>query len=506
MNGHSNGHANGNGKLHQLPDDMFHVIRSTGTAARLGRLALPGRRILDTPHYLANTSRGVVPHITQDTFARDTDINGLYIALEDFIERAPEDVPPLYRFQPPGGGCPLRKFIAAPDDALLVLGARRASPVPAPEATSNTNKTVSICTAVGFRALKSDEYAEKAESLQADILVGLGDIPYERALGNKRIEKATDRNIAWLEEHVFLRRSQEKVARAHLFASLLPVSCAKQQYYIEELTGQFADHISGLAIYDLDSLEDLPAELGHLSRLSFVAPKTPRDILYQIQRGLDVMVVPFVGAATDAGIALDFTLGYSSGMTTNGDGPAVNGHASSEPLPLGIDMWSEDHAVDLSPLAKGCQCYACTNHHRAYLQHLLSAKEMLGWVLLQIHNHHIMDLFFASIRQSLANDTFEEDVRRFEQKYDSLLPAKTGQGPRYRYLSHAAKLIADEENRIRGYQFKSQGPGEEKKNPKTHTPFKMLNDGKGKLAEATSPDPNANAGDLQAQGFAEKES
>lgn len=83
MNGHSNGHATGNGTLHQLPDDMFHVIRSTGTAARLGRLALPGRRILDTPHYLANTSRGVVPHITQDTFARDTNINGLYIALED---------------------------------------------------------------------------------------------------------------------------------------------------------------------------------------------------------------------------------------------------------------------------------------------------------------------------------------------------------------------------------------------------------------------------------------
>ncbi|KAF2208484.1 hypothetical protein CERZMDRAFT_49104 [Cercospora zeae-maydis SCOH1-5] len=468
---------------------MFHVIRSTRTAARLGRLALPGRRILDTPHYLANTSRGVVPHITQDTFTRDTDINGLYIALEDFIEKAPKDVPPLYKFQSPCGVSPLRKFIAAPDDALLVLGARRVSPVPAPAATSNTNKTVSICTAVGFRALKSEEYAEKAESLQADILVGLGDIPYERALGNKRIEKATDRNIAWLEEHIFLRRSEQKPSRAHLFASLLPVSCAKQQYYIEELTGQFAEHISGLAVYDLDSLEGLPVALGHLPRLNFAAPKTPRDILYQIRLGLDVLVVPFVGAATDAGIALDFTFGSSPGATTNGHGPVVNGHSSSDPLPLGIDMWSEDHAVDLSPLAKDCQCYACTSHHRAYLQHLLSAKEMLGWVLLQIHNHHVMDLFFASIRQSLASDTFEEDTTRFEQKYESLLPAKTGQGPR-----------------IRGYQFKSQGPGEGKKNPKIHTPFKMMDDGKEKLAEATLPDPNANADDLQAQGFAAKES
>lgn len=74
-----------NGKLSQLPDEMFNIIKSTThtLSPRLARLALPGRRILDTPHYLAITSRGVVPHITQDTFRRDTDINGVYVALED---------------------------------------------------------------------------------------------------------------------------------------------------------------------------------------------------------------------------------------------------------------------------------------------------------------------------------------------------------------------------------------------------------------------------------------
>lgn len=72
-------------KLSQLPDEMFSIIKatSTGIAPRLGRLALPGRKIVETPHYLASTSRGVVPHLTQDTFARDTRINGVYIGLED---------------------------------------------------------------------------------------------------------------------------------------------------------------------------------------------------------------------------------------------------------------------------------------------------------------------------------------------------------------------------------------------------------------------------------------
>lgn len=74
-----------NGKLDQLPDEMFSIIKATSESLspRLARLSIPGRRIIDTPHYLAVTSRGVVPHITQDTFRRDTSINAVYIALED---------------------------------------------------------------------------------------------------------------------------------------------------------------------------------------------------------------------------------------------------------------------------------------------------------------------------------------------------------------------------------------------------------------------------------------
>lgn len=78
-----NGSANG--KLEQLPEGMFNVIKACPQALgpRLGRLALPGRQLIETPHYLGNTSRGVVPHITQDTFRRDTHISGVYYALED---------------------------------------------------------------------------------------------------------------------------------------------------------------------------------------------------------------------------------------------------------------------------------------------------------------------------------------------------------------------------------------------------------------------------------------
>jgi queuine tRNA-ribosyltransferase len=175
--------------------------------------------------------------------------------------------------------------------------------------------------------------------------------------------------------------------------------------------------ISGLAIYSADTLEDLPEELATLPRLDLTELATPLAVLRQIANGVDIVTMPFISAVTDAGIALDFEF----------PGPSAE---PSEILPLGIDLWSASHATDLGPLRKGCTCYACTDHHRAFMQHLLSAKEMLGWVLLQIHNHHMIDQFFANIRSSIAAGTFEADVEKFSRCYDSELPEKTGQGPR----------------------------------------------------------------------------
>lgn len=94
-------------------------------------------------------------------------------------------------------------------------------------------------------------------------------------------------------------------------------------------------------------------------------------------------------------------------------------------------MWSASYSTDLSPLVPGCGCYTCRNHHRAYIRHLLHAKEMLAWTLLQIHNYRTVDAFFDAVRESIRRGTFEEDVRTFERTYASALPEQTGQGPRY---------------------------------------------------------------------------
>ena len=64
---------------------MFSIIKTTsnGLGPRLGRLSLPGRTAMATPHYIGVTSRGVVPHLSPDNFAGMTSIGGVFMALED---------------------------------------------------------------------------------------------------------------------------------------------------------------------------------------------------------------------------------------------------------------------------------------------------------------------------------------------------------------------------------------------------------------------------------------
>jgi queuine tRNA-ribosyltransferase subunit QTRTD1 len=341
---------------------------------------------------------------------------------------------------------PLRQFIALPPDTLLVLGARRNPPIPSPHA--NSNKEIGLLTSVGFTALSSEYYAAAARKLQPDIVVGLADIPFgQEAISLKRKDKMSDRTGTWLLDLVVKKRDMSEGKKEwSIFAPILPIERDLQSWYLEHLLEDMVDKISGVAIYDASLLDDLPEQLHDLPRLSFDAPASPQALLRQISLGMDIFIVPFLNHATDAGIVLDFTFPAPTKDTNAGTRRS-----------MGIDMWSGDHAQSVSPLSDGCTCYACSKHHRAFLQHLLSAKEMLGWVLIQLHNHAILSAFFAGARASIEAGTFDADVAAFEAYYEPTLPEKTGQGPR-----------------VRGYQFKSEAHAKrEKKNPKA---FKKYNE------------------------------
>ena len=64
---------------------------------------------------------------------------------------------------------------------------------------------------------------------------------------------------------------------------------------------------------------------------------------------------------------------------------------------------------DMAPLDAECPCYVCQNFSRAYLCHLIRTREMLGYILLSIHNITELVRFTQRIRAAILRDCFTEE-------------------------------------------------------------------------------------------------
>lgn len=72
------------------------------------------------------------------------------------------------------------------------------------------------------------------------------------------------------------------------------------------------------------------------------------------------------------------------------------------------NVTSARFAADFSPLDSTCECYTCRNYTRAYVHHLLRAKERLAATLISIHNEQFIIKLVDDIRASIIDKTFEE--------------------------------------------------------------------------------------------------
>jgi len=62
------------------------------------------------------------------------------------------------------------------------------------------------------------------------------------------------------------------------------------------------------------------------------------------------------------------------------------------------------YAEDFAPLEEGCDCYTCQKFSRAYLRHLIKAEEVLGLVLISIHNLRFLMRLMEKMRQAIRED------------------------------------------------------------------------------------------------------
>jgi queuine tRNA-ribosyltransferase len=110
---------------------------------------------------------------------------------------------------------------------------------------------------------------------------------------------------------------------------------------------------------------------------------TPEDLINGIARGVDIFdcVLPTRLARHNAA--------FSSGGRLN--------------------LMNAAFASDPRPIDETCQCYTCQMFTRAYLRHLIVAKELLAGTLLSIHNLHALVQLVKDIRASILNGTFDSN-------------------------------------------------------------------------------------------------
>ena len=71
-----------------------------------------------------------------------------------------------------------------------------------------------------------------------------------------------------------------------------------------------------------------------------------------------------------------------------------------------INLFNVKYEKDMRPIEEGCQCPACQHYSRAYIRHLLKAKEMLGMRLCVLHNLYFYNNMMEEIRNALDEGNF----------------------------------------------------------------------------------------------------
>lgn len=72
-----------------------------------------------------------------------------------------------------------------------------------------------------------------------------------------------------------------------------------------------------------------------------------------------------------------------------------------------LNLFNQKFELDKKPIEEGCRCPACSHYSRAYIRHLLKAKEMLGMRLCVLHNLYFYNTMMTEIRDALDAGRFQ---------------------------------------------------------------------------------------------------
>ncbi|MCD7818343.1 MAG: tRNA guanosine(34) transglycosylase Tgt [Lachnospiraceae bacterium] len=87
-----------------------------------------------------------------------------------------------------------------------------------------------------------------------------------------------------------------------------------------------------------------------------------------------------------------------------------------------LNLFNAKYELDGRPIMEGCGCPACRHYSRAYIRHLLKAKEMLGMRLCVLHNLYYYNHLMEEIREAIEQQRYEsyknEKIDRYTQNQE----------------------------------------------------------------------------------------
>lgn len=232
------------------------------------------------------------------------------------------------------------------------------------------------------------------EDLGADIIMAFDECasPYDKDYSHA----AMLRTHAWAERCVKAKKRPDQALFGIVQGGIFPDLREQSAQFISTL--DFPGHaIGGLSVGETkvemyETIERVNQILPREKPRYLMGVGTPEDLVYGILRGIDIF---------DCVLATRLAR-HSAALTFKGRLNLVNSKYSRDELPI----------------EEECNCYTCKTYSRAYIRHLIMAKETLSGTLISIHNIHMLQTLMNRIRQAIISGTLEDYASHFLSTYE----------------------------------------------------------------------------------------